>query len=636
MAYILLSQSFGVAKANLPCFVAEASTGVPAILLSTATGGVISLGGRHQLDASGNLNVYVDDSKTFAVYVDSGAAPGSAGAFNSAQLATLASSSTFDWAQLPSSISKIDWGIETAARGVNVLRYILPGFWPAIFAGTSTYDATASFQAWIDGNDDLYMPAKSTFKFSSGLFWKPGIRLTGGSTKTCILDFSSITGPCFSAQLNRYGASAFVQGLRDAEISAFKVVGNVSDPTNHIFHCDLGWHRNEVHNIWFYSCGGNAVHLDCDNIRGGFYNTFRNNVFGDPSDFSTGSDTTLIKGYGIFATGSCNQNAVRDNIFWRVKQDAIYLLGTATWTIQRWTIEGNGVEWSGYQNTGQNSVGVRIEGNSQRMTIKDNYFEGNGGGNTSVSGGGIYTNNTALDIYISGNLFANQTYDINLQSIFNANIDNNSFISGVGLFNIRVFTVGSVSGQVGQVRVGHNPNFANTIGKFLTVAAASQAQVYGDINEAKQRGNSPLWGKFTPRIYGGATEITCTSALGVYVRKEDMLEVTFTFTVSNLNAASGSITLAGSDGNTGKIPGLGTSVGYTSKSDATLPVRPGAMDFSNVTLGSTFTGLNAVMNQTGADVLLFRKVGSGLANTALDATSLAVGSVIRGTVTYYI
>lgn len=52
--------------------------------------------------------------------------------------------SGFDWDVLAAAISTIDWGIQTAAAGVNILRYIPPGEWPAIFAKTSTYDASAA------------------------------------------------------------------------------------------------------------------------------------------------------------------------------------------------------------------------------------------------------------------------------------------------------------------------------------------------------------------------------------------------------------------------------------------------------------------------------------------------------------
>lgn len=541
----------------------------------------------------------------------------------------------FDWTQLATDAAKADYGIQTAANGVHVFRYIPPAEWAAIMAGTSTYNCSTGFQAWIDGNDDLYMPADCTFKFTSGLYWKCGIRLIGGSKQTCVLDFSAVTGPCFTAQLDRYGASFRVQGLRDAEVCGFKVVGNTADSTNHVFNSDYGWHRNDVHHVWFYSCGGDAVHLNCDNAYGGFYNSFRNCAFGDPSDFSTGSDTSLIKGYGIFATGSCNENTVENNVFWRIKKDAIYLLGTATWTIQRWTIKGNGVEWSGYFDSANNRAGVRIEGNSQRMTVEGNYFEGNGNGSTL--GAGVKVNNSALDIDIKKNLWANQPYDIFVQSAFNVGIDDNSFISNVANFNITVVALGTNSGQLGQVKIGHNPNFVNTLSKFLSVSASIQSQVYTtDIPLLKQRGNSLFWGKFTPRIYGGATEMSCSSALGVYERHGDMLVVDVSLTISNLNAAAGSVTIVGSDGNAGKIPGLGSTVGYTSKNDAALPVQPAPCSISNVTLGGAFTQLFAFINQTGSDTILLRKNGTGAADTALDVTSLAVGSIIRFKLCYYI
>lgn len=72
MAYILLAQSFGLSKANLPVNIVETSTGVPAVLLSSATSGLISANGDTFLDSNGDLAVYVDNSKSYTVSVDSG------------------------------------------------------------------------------------------------------------------------------------------------------------------------------------------------------------------------------------------------------------------------------------------------------------------------------------------------------------------------------------------------------------------------------------------------------------------------------------------------------------------------------------------------------------------------------------
>lgn len=68
----------------------------------------------------------------------------------------------FSWAALPTAINKVDWGIQTANRGVNVLRYLPPSEWPAILAKTSTFDCTAHLQAWVDSfathKSNLFLP----------------------------------------------------------------------------------------------------------------------------------------------------------------------------------------------------------------------------------------------------------------------------------------------------------------------------------------------------------------------------------------------------------------------------------------------------------------------------------------------
>jgi len=87
MAYVLLSQSFGAAKANLPATITEAGTGLPAVILSSATGGLVNSNGDIKLDSSGNLSCYVDGAKTWVVNVDSGASAGPVGLLTGAQVA---------------------------------------------------------------------------------------------------------------------------------------------------------------------------------------------------------------------------------------------------------------------------------------------------------------------------------------------------------------------------------------------------------------------------------------------------------------------------------------------------------------------------------------------------------------------
>lgn len=67
----------------------------------------------------------------------------------------------FDWAAIPTAINKVDWGIQTAANGVNVLRYIPPAEWATILAGTSTFDCGAAINTAFSssGNSALTFPA---------------------------------------------------------------------------------------------------------------------------------------------------------------------------------------------------------------------------------------------------------------------------------------------------------------------------------------------------------------------------------------------------------------------------------------------------------------------------------------------
>lgn len=88
----------------------------------------------------------VDDKATGTVKATDLAAPGGSALVG------------FDWAKLPSAINKIDWGVQTASGGVNLLRYIPPAEWPAIFNYTSTYDATADINAALAAHDCIQFP----------------------------------------------------------------------------------------------------------------------------------------------------------------------------------------------------------------------------------------------------------------------------------------------------------------------------------------------------------------------------------------------------------------------------------------------------------------------------------------------
>jgi hypothetical protein len=71
MAYAALTRSFGASHAGASVHIFETSTGTPAVILAASTGGIVSKTGIASLDASGNLSVYVDNTKTFTVNVTS-------------------------------------------------------------------------------------------------------------------------------------------------------------------------------------------------------------------------------------------------------------------------------------------------------------------------------------------------------------------------------------------------------------------------------------------------------------------------------------------------------------------------------------------------------------------------------------
>ena len=119
----------------------------------------------------------------------------------------------FDWAALPAAINKIDWGIQTAANGVNVLRYIPPAEWPAILSGTSTYDATANIQTAINAGS-VFVP-DGLFNVSSISVNHAGRKIVGQS-KNAILKRIDLT----------YLPVIVADGVDDLEAYGFTVHGN--------------------------------------------------------------------------------------------------------------------------------------------------------------------------------------------------------------------------------------------------------------------------------------------------------------------------------------------------------------------------------------------------------------------------
>lgn len=70
MAYNLVTKTFGSNLANSPVRILEVSTGIPATIMQSEAGGVISTDGRTFTDGSGNLAVYLDTTKGWNITVD--------------------------------------------------------------------------------------------------------------------------------------------------------------------------------------------------------------------------------------------------------------------------------------------------------------------------------------------------------------------------------------------------------------------------------------------------------------------------------------------------------------------------------------------------------------------------------------
>lgn len=83
----------------------------------------------------------------------------------------------FDW-PLNYVVKTIGWGIQTAATGVNVLRYITPSEWPAVQAGTSVTNWTTQIQAAINS-----LPEGGELNLAGGTYIVLGVDITTTGVK---------------------------------------------------------------------------------------------------------------------------------------------------------------------------------------------------------------------------------------------------------------------------------------------------------------------------------------------------------------------------------------------------------------------------------------------------------------------
>lgn len=70
MAYATFTQSYGTSNANATVKIINSSSGVPAIILASTSGGVLNDQGLATLDSSGNLSVIIDTAQTWTIFVN--------------------------------------------------------------------------------------------------------------------------------------------------------------------------------------------------------------------------------------------------------------------------------------------------------------------------------------------------------------------------------------------------------------------------------------------------------------------------------------------------------------------------------------------------------------------------------------
>ena len=499
--------------------------------------------------------------------------------------------------------------------------------------GDGVQDDSTAINAAIAASTNVYFPNPTVaYKIQNPIYLRVGLQMIGAGMQTCVIDGSSMTQPMIQTQLDRYGTGFRNQGFRHGRLSGFKFISNISSSNAHIIKIDHGMHRSTIDNNWFYQTGGDCINIDADTLSyGGYYNRIEHNSFGDPTDFSSGSDTTVVKGRGIYALGSSNMNVVSNNNFWRTQKSAIELQGTVTWSIQKWVIDSNGIEGAGYYYstaTGPDDApaGVRITGNALSMTISNNYIEACGIATNGFHGTGVYVNNTAVDVTIVDNLTSSNPYAFYIKAANSVNIDRNAHVQQSTYYDIYINNLNK-----GFAYIGQNASFAQISGKYLSVALPTQPKVYGDARNALMRGNTCLYSKFTPRLWGGATEISCSTASATHeVLSNGRVKFDFSFVVSNVNGATGLIGCSGSDGINLPAPGLGATIQFPSRSDVTLPSASAVVSHSQVALSTNYTDVRAVWNQSGANYCFLRQYGPGsLVNDVnLNATALTVGSSI--------
>lgn len=195
---------------------------------------------------------------------------------------------SFDWAGLVTADGKVNYGIQTAANAVNVLRFIPPALWPAILNHTSTVDLTAYLQAARNAtyNKKLFFPAGRfnhtgiTFDPEQSVHWVGSAYDINGNVGTLLRN----TGTADSISINKVGGGNDVAFIFEClALNATPASGWGIKATNcHGLRCkllyivnhgaggvslDLGWSNKFEHCIIAQNYGtGISLVNQCNNV----------------------------------------------------------------------------------------------------------------------------------------------------------------------------------------------------------------------------------------------------------------------------------------------------------------------------------------------------------------------------------
>ena len=133
--------------------------------------------------------------------------------------------SGFNWA-LAYAANTIGWGVRSGAGMANALRYVPVAEWAAILAGTSTYDATAALQAFVDAGGGFVPRGRWNVSATVGVGLRHGTQIVGaGRNNTIFLAILGTGGT--QAQLVNYTAGSVFRRASWSTVGPNDRVSNV-------------------------------------------------------------------------------------------------------------------------------------------------------------------------------------------------------------------------------------------------------------------------------------------------------------------------------------------------------------------------------------------------------------------------